>query len=177
MYHIVQAKFFGNLEARRALLATGSQYLVEASPHDTCWGAGMQGSWRDFARVLEQDRLPGENRLGRILMTVRGQCLKRNHPLAHLKNRTRRYRANRQMRRDPSIPAGRKEEMSTIMTHFAAQLVPGTIRLVKTRNEDTPALPTNGAVFKQAVRQLPRGIRNLRARLTLQPKRAFQSSD
>lgn len=57
MYEIVYAKFTQNAGLQKELLATGDQALVEDALHDPYWGWGS-------SRV-------GENKLGRILMTVR----------------------------------------------------------------------------------------------------------
>jgi ribA/ribD-fused uncharacterized protein len=55
----VTAKAGQHEEVRAALLSTGDQELVEASPTDGYWGAGPDGA--------------GRNALGRILMEVREQ--------------------------------------------------------------------------------------------------------
>jgi ribA/ribD-fused uncharacterized protein len=61
-------KFRQNPPLAAALLATGDTMLVEASPFDRIWGAGV--AWND-PRILEQSRWPGTNLLGKALMRVR----------------------------------------------------------------------------------------------------------
>lgn len=57
MYEVVYAKFTQNEELQKELLATGDQALIEDAVHDPYWGWGTSHV--------------GENKLGRILMTVR----------------------------------------------------------------------------------------------------------
>lgn len=61
MHQIVRDKFVRNLELRERLIATGEQELVEGNYWgDEFWGVNMK------TRI-------GENRLGKILMLVRGE--------------------------------------------------------------------------------------------------------
>ncbi|MFO8016440.1 MAG: NADAR family protein [Candidatus Woesearchaeota archaeon] len=55
---VVMAKFYSNKEIQEKLVSTGDETLVEASPTDWYWGEGADSR--------------GENRLGRILMEMRG---------------------------------------------------------------------------------------------------------
>jgi len=57
MYEVVYAKFTQNAVLQKELLVTGDQALVEDALHDPYWGWGSSHV--------------GENKLGRILMTVR----------------------------------------------------------------------------------------------------------
>ena len=57
MYEVVYAKFTQNGQLQKELLATGDQALVEDAVQDPYWGWGASHV--------------GENKLGRILMTVR----------------------------------------------------------------------------------------------------------
>ena len=59
MYRAVRKKFETHAELRALLLATGDEQLLEAAPADTYWGIGRDGS--------------GLNKLGRILMRIRGE--------------------------------------------------------------------------------------------------------
>ena len=59
MLNICRAKFGQNLELAKKLVATGDEYLEETNTwNDRCWGVC---------------RGVGENRLGKILMQVRGE--------------------------------------------------------------------------------------------------------
>lgn len=58
MLQALRAKF-SQPDARRLLLSTQQRALIEASPYDHYWGAGQEGS--------------GANRLGELLMQVRGE--------------------------------------------------------------------------------------------------------
>jgi ribA/ribD-fused uncharacterized protein len=64
------AKFTQNPDAGEALLATGTAILVEASPYDWLWGAGIAA---DDPRLTRPDRWPGQNLLGFVLMDVRDE--------------------------------------------------------------------------------------------------------
>ena len=57
----VLQKFKTHADIREILLATGDEVLVEDSPIDYYWGCGKDGS--------------GQNKLGQILMEVRGLLL------------------------------------------------------------------------------------------------------
>jgi ribA/ribD-fused uncharacterized protein len=62
------AKFGQNGGLRTYLLNTGGQVLVEASPVDPIWGAGLAA---DDPRVQSPEQWPGANLLGFALMKVR----------------------------------------------------------------------------------------------------------
>jgi ribA/ribD-fused uncharacterized protein len=147
MHRIVTAKFRGNQDARRALLATGSQFLIEASRSDTYWGAGTDGSDRHLEQALENGRLPGKNRLGMILMAVRDTCLRNNQPMRWPKKRTIRYHARRAARQDPQIPRDKESQWAKVATHFSWYLVPSIRPLVYKTNTTRHLLPTNGAIL------------------------------
>lgn len=61
-------KFRQNPHALRTLLSTKDTELVEASPYDKIWGAGL--SMTD-SRITDKSKWPGKNRLGYLLMRVR----------------------------------------------------------------------------------------------------------
>jgi hypothetical protein len=147
MHRIVSAKFRDNEDARRALLATGSQYLIEASKFDTCWGAGTDGTDRQLINALENGRLPGKNRLGMILMSVRETCVRNNQPMRWLKKRTIRYHARRAARRNPLIPREKEAEWVKAAIHFPRQLVPTLRPLIDGTNTTRNLAPTNGAIL------------------------------
>jgi len=84
MRAIVKRKFLGNPDARRALVATGSRLLAEASPYDTFWGVGMSASdprifngptAEGWMRPNKEGQLP-KNHMGRILMGIRDDLQK-----------------------------------------------------------------------------------------------------
>lgn len=63
MYEICLAKFSQNLDLKKKLIATGDEYLEEGTYwHDNCWG----NCYCDKCK-----NIPGENRLGKILMKIR----------------------------------------------------------------------------------------------------------
>ena len=64
------AKFSQHSDLRRKLLNTGVTVLVEASPHDSIWGIGLDEA---TAKEMNPDSWPGLNLLGKVLMKVRRQ--------------------------------------------------------------------------------------------------------
>lgn len=58
MYEVVLAKFTQNRDLKDAILSTGDEVLIEDADSDPYWGWGAS--------------FVGENKLGRILMAVRG---------------------------------------------------------------------------------------------------------
>jgi hypothetical protein len=58
MYRAVLCKFSTHADLQKLLLSTGNEPIVENSPIDYYWGCGADGT--------------GKNRLGEILMVVRG---------------------------------------------------------------------------------------------------------
>ena len=62
------AKFNDNPYLADVLLSTGENTLVEASPYDDFWGAGM-----GLKDILKSNKWTGKNVLGEIMMSVRGQ--------------------------------------------------------------------------------------------------------
>jgi ribA/ribD-fused uncharacterized protein len=157
MYSIVRAKFAGNTEARRALLATGSKFLLEASPYDKYWGAGINTYLGNYANLLENGRLPGRNQLGMILLAVRSACIRANITHRFLRKRTIAYHARRAARRNPQIPAEAEEGWVSTASHFALQLLPSVRPLVaKTYNKHV-ILPTKGAILPVVKRRSVKG--------------------
>jgi len=59
MREVVHAKFTQHASLKKLLLSTGNEDIVEASPYDSFWGEGSDGS--------------GTNHLGKVLMEVREQ--------------------------------------------------------------------------------------------------------
>jgi len=70
VYNGCKAKFEQNKELINQLLDTGDKTLAEASPVDLIWGTGVAAHEKN---AREPDKWPGENRLGKILMTLRGE--------------------------------------------------------------------------------------------------------
>lgn len=60
----VNLKFTQNEDLKQILLNTGNTYMIEASPYDKHWGAGL--SEYDCKRIPEE-KWPGKNLLGKIL--------------------------------------------------------------------------------------------------------------
>ena len=62
------AKFTQNRHLADVLLSTGEKELVEASPRDTFWGAGI-----NLRKIVStpKSQWPGQNELGQLLMKVR----------------------------------------------------------------------------------------------------------
>ena len=59
---------FSNPALKKMLKDTGDSYLVEASPYDDFWGAGV-----DSSKIKRVEDITGSNYLGKILMAVRGK--------------------------------------------------------------------------------------------------------
>ena len=68
MFKALQAKFTQHEYLRRMLVETKERKLVERSPYDSYWGDGGDGS--------------GKNRLGELLMKLRGDLTPKPHPRA-----------------------------------------------------------------------------------------------
>lgn len=62
------AKFKNNPKLLLCLLNTDDSILVEASPHDNIWGAGISHTHPD---ITNPDKWPGQNLLGKALMKTR----------------------------------------------------------------------------------------------------------
>ena len=63
-------KFRQHADLCGLLLSTGTTVLVEASPYDKIWGAGVS---ENDPRILDPSKWPGKNLLGGVLMAVRAQ--------------------------------------------------------------------------------------------------------
>ncbi len=61
-------KFKQNPECKEALMATGTKFLVEASPTDSIWGIGMKAT---DPRAKDSDTWNGDNLLGKVLDHVK----------------------------------------------------------------------------------------------------------
>ena len=68
MEKAILAKFMQNKHLTDVLLSTGSKDIVEASPHDTYWGAGV--NMRNIVST-PKEQWPGHNELGQLLMKAR----------------------------------------------------------------------------------------------------------
>ncbi len=64
MHATLVCKFESSCELRDRLRGTGTRPLFELSPYDKCWGTGV---------AVHSTSFPGENRLGRLLETVRAE--------------------------------------------------------------------------------------------------------
>ncbi len=64
------AKFTDNPDLGQALRDTQSMVLVEASPYDCFWGAGLRAA---DPRIQSQDQWLGKNILGKLLQEVRSE--------------------------------------------------------------------------------------------------------
>ena len=67
MEHILEAKFLGCVQFRRALQSSGRQILGEAT-ENSFWATGLSPEATD---ITEPEFWPGQNRLGRLLMALR----------------------------------------------------------------------------------------------------------
>jgi ribA/ribD-fused uncharacterized protein len=72
-----RAKFTQNPPLLAVLLATAGTELVEASPTDRVWGAGLAA---DDPRIDDPAQWRGKNLLGRILTRLRDQLLAQARP-------------------------------------------------------------------------------------------------
>ena len=159
MWQIVMSKFRRNATAKDALLRSGHQFLVEASPHDDFWGIGtrldsQKGAFDDLESV---PTAWGQNRLGLIVMGVRNALRHRKARTKELSDRARRFLVARARKRgtivrpsavrkvnlliakgvlklDPTQPqfnfTAPVPGMLDPLAHFQRQLVPGTAAAV-----------------------------------------------
>ena len=75
VYNANFAKFSQNPELKDALIGTGNRTLAEASPFDKIWGIGMKAT---DAGSDDPKKWNGQNLLGKILMRVREDLLKKD---------------------------------------------------------------------------------------------------
>ena len=68
-------KFTQNEHLQRDLLATGTSFLVEASPSDRIWGVGMKES---NPNIHNEANWKGMNLLGKIMTEVRERIKEEN---------------------------------------------------------------------------------------------------
>ncbi len=68
VYRGLLEKFRQNPDLKKALLATGADTIVEASPKDFLWGIGLD---KEDPRATRPEEWPGCNWLGEVLMRVR----------------------------------------------------------------------------------------------------------
>ena len=66
MIDVNRHKFQQNPKLAKMLLATGDAVLIEASPYDMIWGAGMTAQ-----QINDPQILYGKNLLGKALMKIR----------------------------------------------------------------------------------------------------------
>ena len=59
LYNIVKEKTTQHQEVKSALLATGTEEIVEENPNDDFWGSGQDGN--------------GQNHMGKIIMKIRNE--------------------------------------------------------------------------------------------------------
>ncbi len=69
MLEAVKSKFFQNKKLGKILLSTKNKTIVEYGP-DKIWGCGLYPQDLD---ILSQDKWPGTNLLGKVLMEVRNK--------------------------------------------------------------------------------------------------------
>ena len=72
-----RAKFSQHPDLQEFLLGTGERVLVEASPVDRIWGAGLAA---DDDRIADPHSWRGLNLLGFALMTVRDELAETTSP-------------------------------------------------------------------------------------------------
>jgi predicted NAD-dependent protein-ADP-ribosyltransferase YbiA (DUF1768 family) len=144
MFGIVLAKCRSDANAARVLLATGSQFLVDVDTPDPHWSSISNKDDSELARLIDEGGLVGDNRLGLILMAVRNALRRGNHPLTRLRNRTRKYLANRK----PPTRKLRPCEPPRKTPRTEVQIIQGGNKHV---------VPTNGAVPMRRARRLQTG--------------------
>ena len=71
-------QFSQNPKLGKYLLATGSNILAEASPHDCKWGIGLSA---DDPRARNLSEWRGDNLLGQVLMEVRDELSQKSDTL------------------------------------------------------------------------------------------------
>jgi len=74
MVAVNYAKYDQSSRLRRTLFETNDKIIVEASPYDTIWGIGLRAEDDD---CLDPAKWKGQNLLGKALMEVRKQLIKK----------------------------------------------------------------------------------------------------
>ena len=121
MRSVVAAKFEQNPELGRLLDGTGRAAIIEASPYDKVWGAGLSAQ-----QILHgPSDLPGLNLLGKALMKVRRE--RRDDP-----------RRQRRERFAPPSEAQQQQAMQAVVDARREAFRPAVLDLVQ-RFESSPA--------------------------------------
>ena len=131
--------------------------MVEAS-RDSYWGAGADWGDHKLEQAIRENRLPGKNRLGAILMAIRTTWDRNTHRpvVGRIKNRAQRYHAAKakdaaarrthiQGQKVPDLPPLSPTAMDRAWKHFNFQLVPGTRYLHKDPKKQREVMETCGA--------------------------------
>ena len=79
-------KYSQNTSLCEYLKETGEKFLIEASPHDSFWGSGLSLRHDEYLDIHD---LPGDNKLGSILMELRDQVLTEQSPKSPARKRSR----------------------------------------------------------------------------------------
>jgi ribA/ribD-fused uncharacterized protein len=163
MFQIVLSKYRGNATARAALLRTGHQFLVEASPHDDFWGIGTSLP-KDPHALDKEETVPdswGQNRLGHITMAVRNLLRQRVQRTKELTMRAKRHLVARAHKHGAIHRQGLEHKMPALqakgafvavapaqdvpsfdpLEHFARQLVPGVAKACRDSRRQQDYLP------------------------------------
>lgn len=78
MFIGLYAKFTQIEIAKKKLLETNDMYLVEASPYDKLWGAGISEKSK---KINDPSKYPGKNMLGILLMQLRDELRQKEERL------------------------------------------------------------------------------------------------
>ena len=74
VYNGLLSKFEQHEKLKKKLLDTGDEIIIEASPKDMIWGAGLDA---DDPDILDMSKWKGQNLLGFTLMQVREELRRR----------------------------------------------------------------------------------------------------
>lgn len=75
MKHALTAKFNNNPRLKKLLEITKDAELIEVSPYDEFWGAGVNNT-QMIELIKNNKKCPGKNTLGKLLMQLREEYKK-----------------------------------------------------------------------------------------------------
>jgi len=163
MFQIVMSKYRRNATAKAALLRSGHQFLVEASPHDDFWGIGtsLDSNRHAYDDLEAVPQSWGQNRLGLVTMGVRNQLRRRKHRTVEITKCATRFLIARARKRGPIVRPSVVRQADRLVAKGAYKPVPTPPLgvefdpLVHFRRQLVPGIATACAEIKRKMEHYP----------------------